>query len=366
MATNVYAQYAWDGRYIDAPVLRWRDPNEAGQTLSETLYYANDGNFNVTALVDPNTGDVVERYVYDPYGKATFLAGDWSGRSSSSYANEILYCGYRYDTESGLYHVRNRMYHPGLGRWMQRDKIGYRDGMNVQQYAGDSPIHRRDALGLFESSEASEIDNLSAAIEAADKIASDKSALGLMRWGRFTAAMGGAGAYEAVVGADSGSSRKTPFPRYIYTCRCGMVDLRHFYQLMYIAVVMNNAKAVQQGIEHEEGAEAASRYAPEDITSNALGAYFGNQQSVIQRRSVFVANLKVFLTQCDPVDWSKLTEKDKKCVIDWYAVDKDGDDHRRKTAGSDADCCKVCPGRNSTFPFAVDPKNSAMITGGPK
>jgi len=42
----------------------------------------------------------------------------------NAFANEILFCGYRLDTYSGVYDVRNRMYHPTLGRWLQRDLVG--------------------------------------------------------------------------------------------------------------------------------------------------------------------------------------------------------------------------------------------------
>ena len=45
-----YAQYVWDARYIDAPVVRFHDSNTDG-TLDDTLYYATDANMNVTARV---------------------------------------------------------------------------------------------------------------------------------------------------------------------------------------------------------------------------------------------------------------------------------------------------------------------------
>lgn len=52
---------------------------------NETLYYTNDANpngtrtgMNVTALVDA-VGDVVERTMYDPYGKVTVLDAGWHG-----------------------------------------------------------------------------------------------------------------------------------------------------------------------------------------------------------------------------------------------------------------------------------------------
>ena len=68
--------------------------------------------------------------LYDPYGRPTFMDGTWgSPGGTSGKENRILYAGYFWDAESGLYHVRHRMYHPTLGRWMQRDPAGYVDGM---------------------------------------------------------------------------------------------------------------------------------------------------------------------------------------------------------------------------------------------
>jgi len=53
--------------------------------------------------------------------------------------NEILYCGYRYDPETGLYHVRHRPYDPLTGRWLTRDPIGYADGMSLYAYLASNP-----------------------------------------------------------------------------------------------------------------------------------------------------------------------------------------------------------------------------------
>ena len=42
---------------------------------------------------------------------------------------------------------RSRMYHPSLGRFMQRDILGYVDGMSLYQYAGSNPIVATDPMG---------------------------------------------------------------------------------------------------------------------------------------------------------------------------------------------------------------------------
>jgi len=157
-ATTVKCQYVWSLRYIDSPVLRDRDADGDSETgnlgktdsgLDERLYYTTDANMNITALVD-TTGAVQERYVYDAYGKATIYDDDWSETKTwaASKANEILYCGYCYDPESNLYHVRNRYYHPTLGRWTSRDREGYVDGMNLYEYVGSRPTLFTDPVGL--------------------------------------------------------------------------------------------------------------------------------------------------------------------------------------------------------------------------
>jgi len=147
--TDPLEQYVWDIRYIDAPVLRWRDDNDDSDfaDAGETLYYSNDANMNVTVLVSASSGSVVERYVYSPYGSVTIYDDDWSDTVTwaNSKKNEILFCGYRWDPESALYHVRHRNYNPALGRWLTRD-VAYQDSLNRYEYALSSPSQYLDYL----------------------------------------------------------------------------------------------------------------------------------------------------------------------------------------------------------------------------
>jgi len=96
------------------------------------------------------SGTVLERVVYDPYGNPTFYDGSWTTpAATSSYENVVLYCGYHLDPETGLYLVRRRVYHPTLGRWVQRDPAGYVDGPNMAEYVGNAPTRGLDPSGKW-------------------------------------------------------------------------------------------------------------------------------------------------------------------------------------------------------------------------
>ena len=127
------------------------------------MYYAGDANFNVTALVQgtpshADLGKVVERYQYDPYGKVTVLNGDadaddpvteWTvDGGGSDWANEVLYAGYRWDPETGLYHVRHRSYHPTAATWLQRDLTAYPHSLSLYAYVAGRCTSEVDPGGL--------------------------------------------------------------------------------------------------------------------------------------------------------------------------------------------------------------------------
>ena len=96
------------------------------------------------AALTNSSGSIVEAYDCDAYGNTLIFTGPgadgvWftDDDVQSNYgANEIIFCGYRYDAETQNHYVRNRTYNPVLARGLTRDPIGYSGGINLYEYLG--------------------------------------------------------------------------------------------------------------------------------------------------------------------------------------------------------------------------------------
>ncbi|QSB02663.1 RHS repeat protein [Methylomonas sp. EFPC1] len=131
-ATFVY------GNYVDEVVVYQTSVNGTTSRYYPHYNYL----YSVAALTD-TAGQIVERYKYDPYGKQTISSGLGSAvRAKSEVGWDRGFTGYVADSESGLDYARNRMYSPGLGRFIERDPYlfttkrptahdGYVDGMSL-------------------------------------------------------------------------------------------------------------------------------------------------------------------------------------------------------------------------------------------
>lgn len=149
---DTQVQYVWSPVYVDAMILRDRDADgNSGNGLEERIYVMHDANFNVTAITDA-TGEVLERYYYEAYGRAVYLDANFEllAGAQSQQAWRHLHQGGRLDFITGNYHFRHRDLSPTLGRWISQDPIGFEAGdANLYRYVGNGPTVRLDHLGLW-------------------------------------------------------------------------------------------------------------------------------------------------------------------------------------------------------------------------
>ena len=199
-----HAQLVWGLRYIDDIVSTRRDLNPSEEDGAEVrMFHATDAQFSSVAVL-LNNGSLLERVAYSPYGVArhqwpadasgdgavnsadlSIVLSSYGSITSSTYrseadfnrdgsvdaadlaavlsyaaalpegtlsspaiANRTGYCGYRFAPETEMYLARNRWNSPPLGRWIERDPLGYVDGMNLYEYVGGGAVSSLDPWGL--------------------------------------------------------------------------------------------------------------------------------------------------------------------------------------------------------------------------
>ncbi|MFA5027309.1 MAG: RHS repeat-associated core domain-containing protein, partial [Candidatus Methylomirabilota bacterium] len=140
----IYAEYgtSWEtpsARYahgpgVDQPLLRLTPGTSGWQSVG----YHPDGLGSLAALTD-GTGSLTAWSRYDAWGNVL---------SSSGTIPQYGYTG-REPDGTGLLYYRARYYDPTLGRFTQRDPIGFRGGLNPYAYAENNPVARKDPTGLW-------------------------------------------------------------------------------------------------------------------------------------------------------------------------------------------------------------------------
>ena len=120
---------------VDEPIRMEREvsPYRNESFLEQYFYYHRDRLGNVTEVTN-FVGDVVQRYVYDSFGRMTIYddQGNVITEESEKYLpNPFTYTGREYDPETGLYYLRSRYYDPEMGRFLSEDPREFQGGAGI-------------------------------------------------------------------------------------------------------------------------------------------------------------------------------------------------------------------------------------------
>ena len=106
-----------------------------------TIYVPHaDAMGNILRYTD-TAGNVVAAYTYDAFGKTISASG------SLAHIFRLRFSTKYFDAETGLYYYGYRFYHPVLMRWLNRDPIGERGGLNLYSFCNNAQLFKIDADG---------------------------------------------------------------------------------------------------------------------------------------------------------------------------------------------------------------------------
>jgi RHS repeat-associated protein len=148
MGPDIYAEYGrvfatspkalyTHGPSWDDPILTILRPTGLSTTPT-TKYFHQDGLGSVVAL-STETGTTAATQRFDAWGARTTGTGT------------VALYGYtgREPDATGLTYYRARYYDPSIGRFTQRDPIGFRGGINPYAYCQNNPVNFNDPNGLL-------------------------------------------------------------------------------------------------------------------------------------------------------------------------------------------------------------------------
>lgn len=110
-------------------------------TPRDDYLYAYDTLGNVSGIISATTGALAAEYEYNPFGEVLKMAGSFSE------ANQFRF-GTKLQDETGHVNFGLRYLNPALGRWLSRDPISERGGVNLYGFVENAPTHWTDPLGL--------------------------------------------------------------------------------------------------------------------------------------------------------------------------------------------------------------------------
>ena len=111
-------------------------------TTSTSYLPTYDGNGNVATLVNAATGALGASYEYNAFGEPLRAAGSYAKANPFRFSTKFT------DNETGLIYYGCRYYDAHNGRFINRDPIEERGGMNLYGFCSNDGINRYDVLGM--------------------------------------------------------------------------------------------------------------------------------------------------------------------------------------------------------------------------
>jgi RHS repeat-associated protein len=103
-----------------------------------------DARGNVTALVDATSGTTVAAYEYSPVGELVRQTGAYATTNPFRFSSKYT------DAETGLVYYGKRYYSPSQGRFLGRDLLEEKGGINLYSHCNNHAINSYDVLGMYE------------------------------------------------------------------------------------------------------------------------------------------------------------------------------------------------------------------------
>ena len=139
---NLLRSYVWGAGIDNLLALSVYSPS------GTNTYYALKDHLNtIHALIDVS-GQIIERYEYDTWGRTTVFNTAGDELPVSAIGNRYCFQGREIEWTTGLYYFRARWYDPVVGRWLSKDPIGISGGLNLYAFCGNNPVNFTDPLGL--------------------------------------------------------------------------------------------------------------------------------------------------------------------------------------------------------------------------
>ncbi len=131
---------------IGGLLARYRHATSSPYDINGVSFYHADGNGNVTWLASP-TGGTDAAYRYDPFGRWVAQSGPWAQGNIMRFSSKPWFA-HNYSNTDGLYYYGYRFYDPLIQRWLNRDPIGEKGGVNVYRFVRNAPTSQIDPRGL--------------------------------------------------------------------------------------------------------------------------------------------------------------------------------------------------------------------------